>query len=52
MAFQLSPSVDFREIDLTGVVPAVSTSIGGYAGSFEWGPCEQIVSISNEKGHV
>ena len=49
MAFQLSPSVDFNEIDLTGVVPAVSTSIGGYAGSFEWGPCEQIVEISNEK---
>jgi len=49
MGFQLSPSVDVREIDLTNVVPAVSTSIGGMAGSFEWGPCEQIVTISNEK---
>ena len=28
MAFQVSPGVAVREIDLTNVVPAVSTSIG------------------------
>lgn len=48
MAFQLSPSVEIKEIDLTNVVPAVSTSIGGMAGSFEWGPAEQVVTISTE----
>ena len=34
MAFQVSPGVQVKEIDATSVVPAVSTSIGGFAGSF------------------
>jgi len=49
MAFQVSPGVQVREIDLTNVVPAVSTSIGGFAGAFNWGPVEEIVSVSSEK---
>ena len=48
MAFQLSPGVSVSEVDLTTVVPAVATTIGGLAGQFAWGPVEEIVSISNE----
>jgi phage tail sheath protein FI len=49
MAFQVSPGVQVQEIDLTNVVPAVSTSIGGYAGAFSWGPVEEIRTIGSEK---
>ena len=48
MAFQLSPGVNISEVDLTTVVPAVATTIGGLAGNFAWGPVEEIVNISNE----
>jgi phage tail sheath protein FI len=49
MAFQVSPGVQVREVDLTNVVPAVSTSIGGFAGYFNWGPVEEIVTVGSEK---
>tara|TARA_R110001606_G_scaffold99186_1_gene218966 strand:- start:1775 stop:3451 length:1677 start_codon:yes stop_codon:yes gene_type:complete len=49
MAFQVSPGVQVQEIDATGVVPAVSTSIGGTTGSFNWGPVAQIVTVTSEK---
>ena len=49
MAFQVSPGVQVNEIDLTNVVPATSTSIGGYAGAFNWGPAGEIVTVSSEK---
>ena len=49
MAFQLSPGVEYREIDQTNVIQGVSTSIGGYAGHFNWGPVEQLVTVSSEK---
>ena len=48
MAFQLSPSVNVTEIDASGIVPAVATSIGGFVGAFQWGPVEEITTISNE----
>ncbi len=48
MAFQVSAGVEVKEIDLTNVVPAVSTSIGGYAGPFRWGPIEEITLIGSE----
>jgi len=48
MAFQVSPGVEVKEIDATNVVPAVSTSIGGFAGSFNWGPTEQVVTVGSE----
>ena len=48
MAFQVSAGVEVKEIDLTNVVPAVSTSIGGFAGTFRWGPIEQIKLIGSE----
>lgn len=48
MAFQLSPGVLVVEKDLTNVVPAVATSIGGFAGDFQWGPVLEPVTISSE----
>ena len=48
MAFQVSPGVQVNEIDATNVVPAVSTSIGGFAGSFNWGPVGQVVTVGSE----
>ena len=49
MGFQVSPGVEVKEIDLTNVIPAVSTSIGGFAGPFRWGPVEEIQLVSSEK---
>lgn len=49
MSFQVSPGVAVREIDLTNVIPAVSVSIGGIAGHYEWGPVEQVVTVGSEK---
>ena len=34
MGFQVSPGVNITEIDLTGIVPAVSTTEAGIAGVF------------------
>ena len=48
MAFQLSPGVNVSEVDLSTVVPAVATSIGGFAGPFTWGPAEEVVTVSSE----
>ncbi len=48
MAFQVSPGVNISEIDLTTIVPAVSTTEGAIAGCFRWGPCEQIQLIDTE----
>ena len=52
MAFQVSPGVQVKEVDLTNVVPAVSSTIGGFAGSFRWGPVDEVVSVSDSKGLV
>ncbi len=48
MAFQVSPGVQVKEIDATSVIPAVSTSIGGFAGAFNWGPVDKITLVSSE----
>ena len=40
MAFQVSPGVNVSEVDLSTVVPAVSTTEGAIAGVFKWGPVE------------
>jgi len=48
MAFQLSPGVNVSEVDLTTAIPSVSTTVGAFAGDFQWGPANEIVSISNE----
>ena len=49
MAFQVSPGVLVQELDLTRVIPAVSTSIGAFAGEFRQGPVDEIVTISSEQ---
>ena len=48
MPFQVSPGVNVSEIDLTTIVPAVSTTQGGIAGVFRWGPASERVLISSE----
>ena len=52
MAFQVSPGVLTKEIDLTQIIPAVSTSIGAVAIYAKQGPVDEVVSISSEKDLV
>jgi len=49
MAFQVSPGVNVSEIDLSTVVPAVSTTEGALAGVFKWGPVNERVLIDSEE---
>jgi len=49
MGFLVSPGVHVREIDLTNVVPSVSTSIGAIAGPFQKGPVSAVTAISSEE---
>jgi len=49
MAFQVSPGVLVQEKDLTRIIPAVSTSIGAFAGKFSKGPLDEVVSVSSEQ---
>jgi len=49
MGFQVSPGVNVSEIDLTGIIPAVSTTEGALAGWFRWGPAEERSLISSEE---
>jgi phage tail sheath protein FI len=44
----LSPGISIKEVDLTGIVPGVSTSVGAYCGEFNWGPVEEPMLIANE----
>lgn len=48
MPFQVSPGVNVTEIDLTTIVPAVSTTEGAIAGVFHWGPLEKSVLVDTE----
>jgi Phage tail sheath protein subtilisin-like domain/Phage tail sheath C-terminal domain len=48
MAYSLSPGVTWSEVDLTTVVPAASTTEGAFAGHFDWGPIDEVVSVANE----
>jgi len=52
MAFQLSPGVLVTEKDLTNVIPAVSSSAGGYVGYFLWGPVNEIKTVASENNLV
>ena len=52
MPFQVSPGVNVSEIDLTTVVPAVSTTEGAIAGIFRWGPLDKRVLIDSENALV
>lgn len=49
MAFMVSPGVNVSETDLTTTVgKGVSTSVGAFAGNFQWGPVNERTLISNE----
>ena len=48
MAFLVSPGVQVQEKDLTNVIPAVATSIGGTVGEFTWGPANTPITITSE----
>ena len=37
---------------MTNVVPAVSSTTGAFAGSFQWGPVDEVVTVSDAKGLV
>jgi hypothetical protein len=52
MAFQVSPGVNVREIDLTTIVPAVATSEGAIAGVFNWGPLGKATLVDTETNLV
>jgi hypothetical protein len=48
MPFQVSPGVNFSEIDLTTVTPAVSSTEGAIAGVFRWGPVDTKILVDSE----
>ena len=48
MAFQISPGVNITEIDLTTIIPAVSTTTGAFAGHYNWGPAGIRVLVDSE----
>ena len=43
-----SPAIVVKEVDLTGGVPNVQSTTGGFAGAFRWGPVEKATLVSNE----
>lgn len=49
MAFLVSPGIDVNEVDQTNTAPATSTSVGAYAGHFNWGPAGDIITVGSEK---
>ena len=46
---QLSPGVGVTEFDETTSLPAVSTSGGGFAGNFSWGPVNERTILSDSR---
>ena len=48
MAFLVSPGINVSETDLTHVVPNVSTTIGAIAGSYQWGPVMERITVTSE----
>ena len=48
MAFQLSPGINTSEIDFTTVVPSAILTAGGFAGNFNWGPANEVTTITDE----
>jgi len=48
MGFQVSPGVNTSEIDLTTIVPGISSIDAGFAGAFRWGPVNDVTLIDSE----
>lgn len=45
---QASPHVQLKEIDLSGTVPAVTSTTGAFVGDFAWGPANEPVLVGDE----
>jgi len=43
-----SPNVAIKEVDLSGIVPAVTTTTGAFVGDFAWGPVQQPIFVGSE----
>jgi hypothetical protein len=52
MVSLISPGIETREIDLSTVVPAVTSLEGAIAGVFRWGPVMEPIKISSETNLV
>ena len=48
MAFFISPGVQVREFDISTVITQNANSAAAYVGSFEWGPVEEVTTISSK----
>ena len=48
MGFMVSPGVSVTEVDLSTVIPAVSSTTGALAGHFKWGPVGVRTLVSSE----
>ncbi len=52
MSFLSSPGVHVREIDLSGIVPAVATTIGAIVMPAAKGPVSEITTLGSEEDLV
>jgi hypothetical protein len=52
MAIQVSPGVAVSEVDLTTIVPSALSTTGAIAGSFQWGPVNNIITVTSETDMV
>lgn len=48
MTVNISPAVQWREIDQTITTPGVATSTGAFVGDFIWGPVNDVTQVTNE----
>lgn len=48
MVSLISPGIETREIDLSTVVPSVTSLEGAIAGTFRWGPVGEAIKVSSE----
>jgi hypothetical protein len=48
MGFSLSPSVSILEKELSLTIPAVSSTICGMVGEFQWGPCNERITLTTD----
>lgn len=48
MPFLLSPGVSVTEIDLTTIIPSVSTTDGALSADLRWGPANQRILVESE----
>jgi len=48
-SFQLSPGVLPREWDVSEIVSAVASSAAAHVGAYQWGPCDEVTTVSSEQ---